>query len=386
MSPERPPTPRPRRPAPARRPAAGATPPTPDETAAPRAPRGRARRGDEPATGSPRATRPTTDGARAVPPTTGGTRAVRPTTGSTRAVRPTTGGTRAVPPTTGSTRTAAPQSGATRTVTSATGPTRTVTTYATGRFSGPVRPAVVSTTSRERFAERARARRNLARRQVLLTAGGVLTAGALAWLLLWSPVLALDPERVEVTGAGTVVAVDQVLAVVRAEGGTPLPRLDTVGLRDAVLEVPGVREARVVREWPDGVAVQLVSREPVAAVPDDASGLVLLDEQGVQVGRADAAPEGLPVVDVPVNDARTLAAVLRVLEQLPPDLLGQVASVEAATQDRVRMQLRDGPLVEWGSADQTALKVAVLGALRQAPASAGASVLDVSAPRMPIAR
>ncbi|MFS0704542.1 cell division protein FtsQ/DivIB, partial [Cellulomonas sp. 179-A 9B4 NHS] len=276
--------------------------------------------------------------------------------------------------------------------TTATGPTRTVTTYTVGRFSGPVRPAVVSTTSRERFAERARARRALARRQVLLIAAGVLVAGGLGWLLLLSPVLALDPAEVEVTGAGTVVAVDQVLGVVAEHHGTPLPRLDTVRLRDAVLEVPGVREARVVREWPQGLAVQLVSREPVAAVPEEAppaggaTGFALLDQEGVQVGRADAAPEGLPVVDVPVGDARTLTAVLHVLEQLPPDLLAQVAGVAASTQDTVSMQLRDGPRVEWGSADETPLKVAVLAALRAAPTAAGATVYDVSAPRMPITR
>ncbi|MBO0925698.1 FtsQ-type POTRA domain-containing protein [Cellulomonas sp. zg-ZUI199] len=270
-----------------------------------------------------------------------------------------------------------------------TGSTRAVTTYTVGRFSGPVRPAVVSTTSRERFAERARARRNLARRQVVGGAAGVVGVGALGWLLLLSPVLALDVTQLEVTGAGTVVAVDQVVAVVHERAGTPLPRLDTVGLRDRVLEVPGVREARVVRQWPRGLAVQLVSREPVAAVPEEApaTGLVLLDEQGVQVGRADAAPAGLPVVDVPVGDERTLSAVLHVLEQLPPDLLGQVASVAAASQDTVTMQLRDGgPRIDWGSAEQTPLKLAVLAALRAAPEAAGASVFDVSAPQMPITK
>lgn len=264
-----------------------------------------------------------------------------------------------------------------------------MTTYTVGRFSGPVRPAVVSTTSRERFAERARAQRNVARRQVVGAAAGLVGAGGLGWLLLVSPVLALDPTQVEVTGAGTVVAVDQVLAAVAERSGTPLPRLDTVGLRDRVLEVPGVREARVVRDWPRGLAVQLVSREPVAAVPEavPATGLVLLDEQGVQVGRADVAPPGLPVVDVPVGDERTLAAVLGVLEQLPPDLLAQVESVAARTQDTVTMKLRDGGArIDWGSADETPLKIAVLGALRAAPEAAGAQVFDVSAPRMPITR
>ena len=148
---------------------------------------------------------------------------------------------------------------------------RAVTTYSAGgarRYSGPVTPPVVSTSSVERFAERSRARRNLARRQILLVTGSTVLVGALGWLLFFSPVLALDPAQVHIEGAGTVVAVDQVLDVVGAHATTPLPRLDTVRLRDEVLEVPGVREARVTREWPQGLAVVLVAREPVAAVPE----------------------------------------------------------------------------------------------------------------------
>ncbi|WP_082515825.1 cell division protein FtsQ/DivIB [Cellulomonas sp. Leaf395] len=277
---------------------------------------------------------------------------------------------------------------------------RAVTTYSAGGargYSGPVAPPVVSTSSEARFAERSRARRNLARRQGLLVAGSTVVAGALGWLLFFSPVLALDPAQVHIEGAGTVVAVDQVLDVVGAHATTPLPRLDTVRLRDDVLEVPGVREARVTREWPRGIAVVLVAREPVAAVPEQPSaqtpgvqtgpaGFALLDMDGVQVGRVDAPPEGLPVVDVPVGDKRTLGAVLSVLQQLPPDLLAQVGDVSARTQDTVTMNLRDGVRVDWGSAGQTPLKIAVLSALRASPAAAGASVIDVSAPRLPITK
>jgi len=273
---------------------------------------------------------------------------------------------------------------------------RSVTTYSAGgarRYAGPVAPPVVSTSSVARFAERARARRNLARRQVVVVAASVLALGALVWLLFFSPVLALDPALVQVEGAGTVVAVDQVVDVVDAHAGTPLPRLDTVRLRDEVLDVPGVREARVTRDWPKGLAVVLVAREPVAAVPEQtgdsthpAPGYALLDMDGVQVGRVDAAPEGLPVVDVPVGDKRTLTAVLSVLQLLPADLLAQVADVSAHTQDTVTMKLRDGVEVDWGSAHQTPLKIAVLTALRASPQAAGATVIDVSAPRLPITR
>ncbi len=251
----------------------------------------------------------------------------------------------------------------------------------------PARPSVVAVGSAARFAERVRARRRLARRQLALIAAGVVVVAAAAWLLLLSPVLALDPEQVEVTGAGTVVAVDQVVAVVDTRAGVPLPRLDTVALRDKVLEVPGVREARVTRSWPHGLVVELVSREPVAAVPEPAeagAGFALVDQDGVQVGRVDDAPEGLPVVDVPVGEARILGSVLAVLEALPPDLLAQVGAVSAQSQDTVAFTLRDGASVTWGSAQQTQLKIAVLAALRAAPETAASTFFDVSAPTMPV--
>ncbi|MFI2752644.1 cell division protein FtsQ/DivIB [Cellulomonas sp. P22] len=275
-------------------------------------------------------------------------------------------------------------------------PEPSVTTYSTGRRGTvlPSRPPVVSAVSAARFAERARARRRLAVRQVALVVGGLLGVGLVAWLVLFSPVLRLDQQQVVVDGAGTVVAVDQVLAVVAEQGEIPLPRLDTVALREQVLDVPGVREAEVTREWPRGLHIQLVSREPVAAVPEEAGvvppdgvpGFALVDMDGVQVGRVDVAPEGLPVVQVPVGEARTLTAVLTVLDALPVELLAQVGEVSAQTQDTVTMQLRDGARVDWGSEQDTALKIAVLGALRAAPESAGAAVYDVSAPTMPITR
>lgn len=306
----------------------------------------------------------------------------------------------------------------TRAVRAATGapvePVRTAETPAAGRRAAgsgllgprtgafPVRPPVVSQGSAARFAERARARRRLAWRQILIAAGVVVAVGALAWLLLLSPVLALDPDQVQVTGAGTVVAVDQVVGVVDAEAGVPLTRLDTARLRQELLDVPGVRDVAVTRDWPHGLSVELVSREPVAAVPEPADvaepdegadegadetagpGYALVDEQGVQVGRTDTPPEGLPVVEVPVGEARILAAALDVLEGLPPDLLAAIGSVSAGTQDTVRFTLRDGATVEWGSAQESALKVAVLQALRAAPDTAGSTRFDVSAPTMPV--
>lgn len=248
------------------------------------------------------------------------------------------------------------------------------------------RPTVVAG-SAERFAERAQMRRRLSRRRVWGAVGAAVVGAVVGWLLLWSPVLALDVTEVDVEGQGSVVDPAAVLAVVQPKDGTPLPRLDTVELRRAILDVPGVRAAEVVRVWPHGLRVTVVSREPVAAVPAE-EGFVLLDVEGVQVGRAGEPPVGLPVISVPVDDedARAMTAVLTVLQQLPPELAVQVASASAGSQDTVRLVLTDGAKVEWGSADQNALKARVVQTLRNAEASRGAAVFDVSAPTTPITR
>jgi len=251
----------------------------------------------------------------------------------------------------------------------------------------PVRPAVVSQGSAARFAERVAMRRRLLRDRIVLVSVAAVVVGALAWLLLLSPVLALRADQVQVEGQGTVVDVAAVQAVVQPYDGVPLPRLDTVALRRSVLDVPGVRAAQVTRTWPHGLLVTVVSREPVAAVPRD-GGFALLDVEGVQVGRSDVAPEAIPVITVPVDDpgARAMTAVLTVLQLLPPELATQVVAASAENQDTVAFALTDGSQVEWGSADESALKARVLTTLRAAGVASGVDVYDVSAPTLPITR
>ncbi len=253
------------------------------------------------------------------------------------------------------------------------------------RLAPAPRPTVLATA--ERFAERTRLRRRLTRRRVAWSVAGLAAAGALVWVTFFSPVLALDVEQVQVAGEGTVVDPATVLAVVAEHDGTPLPRLDTVELRRELLDVPGVRAAEVARDWPHGLRITLVSREPVAAVPAP-EGYLLLDVEGVQVGRSTEPPAGLPVVEVPPGDedARAMTAVLAVLESLPPELAAQVVGAGAQSEDTVSLTLVDGARVEWGSAEQSALKARVLLTLRTAAASAGAAVFDVAAPTMPITR
>ncbi len=248
----------------------------------------------------------------------------------------------------------------------------------------PRQPGAVGTAAR--FAERERQRKRILRDRVLTWSAVGLVLAVVGWVLLFSPVLALHADQIEVVvvGDATVVDTAQVGAVLSVADGTPLPRLDTVSLRRSVLEVPGVRAASVNRAFPHAVVVTVVAREPVAAVPDG-DGVVLVDAEAVQVGRADAAPPGLPVLDVSVDQPRALAAVLTVLDELPQALAEQVTAAGAGSPDSVFLELSDGTRVEWGSAEENALKAEVLVTLR-ASGPAGVQVYDVSAPTLPITR
>ncbi|PFG38401.1 cell division protein FtsQ [Georgenia soli] len=240
----------------------------------------------------------------------------------------------------------------------------------------------VSTGLAARLAEKAAADRRLLLRRLGIAVAVVAFLAGLTWAVLFSPLLALDGERIQIDGVGGHVDAAQVRAAVEPEIGTPLLRVDTAGVADRVASVTAVESAQVARSWPHGLTVTVVPREPVASAPAE-GGWVLLDDQGVQVTTVPEAPADLPEVTVPLSTsaetAPALDAVLTVLGSLPTDLLGQVAEAGASSAEHVTLKLADGATVQWGSAEENELKAEVLLVLRQQPAG----VYDVSVPRSP---
>lgn len=236
----------------------------------------------------------------------------------------------------------------------------------------------------EREAERRAAKR---RRLAIVwgrRAGYLLMAGAAVWLVLLSPVFALDPQSVQVTGYGTVVDPTEVREVVEADAGTSLATLSTGQLTSQLKDIPGVREAHVERSWPDGLVITLESREPAAAIPTRGGGFALVDDEGVQVGRTSKAPKDLPTLAVPTDNAKVLKAALTVITALPKELRDRVEAVSAPTVDSVSFELSKGPRVEWGSAEDSDLKISVLETMLTSKQARKADVIDVSAPTLPI--
>jgi len=149
----------------------------------------------------------------------------------------------------------------------------------------------------------------------------------------------------------------------------------TAKVREAYGHSPWVREVRSVRKvFPNALEVQLVLREPFAAVSAAEKGFHLLDRDGVILSHriyrlpADRFVELAPVIILTdsaeppdygmVWDNVSVQGGLAMVTLCREDLAGEVAveDVEIETTSRpftqpitmARLQLRDGPLVEWG--------------------------------------
>lgn len=255
-----------------------------------------------------------------------------------------------------------------------------------GTTPAGTRADVVSDRLADRLAERTAMARYRVWRRIGWTAAAVVAAAGLVWGAFFSPLLALDPDQVRVSGQGTTVDGGQVRDVVTGEADVPLPRIDTVGLREEILKMNAVKDVEITRSWPDGLTVRLTSREPVAAVPQSGDVYALMDAEGVRVGTVEDAPDDLPAIVVSLSDGavgrRAMDAALEVLGALPPRLAADIQTVSAATQDDVRTTLSDGRVIRWGSGAQVELKTRVAQTLLRAEPSA--KTVDVSSPALPV--
>jgi cell division protein FtsQ len=244
---------------------------------------------------------------------------------------------------------------------------------------------------------------------VVVLVGG---AGGAGWLVFWSDVL--DVDEVEVTGT-SVVSVAEVEEVAAVPSGAPLARVDVDGVTSRVERLPAVASATVTRSWPGTVAIEVDERQAVAVVEDDGS-YQGLDATGVLFRSYGSPPADLPLVraaeldkgpdagpdngpddarqtgdgaDAPGEDSASgeggagrddaLREVALVIEALPAGVADEVDHVEFSSLDSILLVLSDGSQVQWGSAEQSALKAEVLETLMTIPAT----TYDVSVPGLP---
>lgn len=249
--------------------------------------------------------------------------------------------------------------------------------------------AAVSQTSARRFARRQWRRRLRRARPVLVLAALVVLAGFAIWAVWFSSLF--DVRSVTVTGLpkGSPLTAADVRSAARVPMKEPLARVDLDAAAAGVRKLPAVESATVSRAWPHDVLVEVTERKPVAAWRSGGA-YRLVDADSVAFRTVSSPPAGLvPITIQPKARQKTeptLRSAVDVLTSLPAGLRGQVVSVSAQSPDTVRLALRSGATVVWGSAEQSAQKAKVLTALQKQRPAREVRIYDVSVPTYPTTR
>lgn len=240
------------------------------------------------------------------------------------------------------------------------------------------RPAADQRT-RRRFVRRQWLRRWRVWRWVVALVLLVGLIGGGIWLLWFSPQLTV--KHVQVRGAETL-SDQQVERVAKVPVGERMVSVD-VGPMDARLKaVAVIRDVEVAKIWPDTIRITVVERTPVAVVSVGGE-LRAMDDQGVLFRKYAQAPRKLPRIQTTTDvGSDVLREAARVLAALPPEVAAKVAYCSVESIDQIRLELRDGREVLWGSAEHSADKGRVLAPLLERRAS----FYDVSVPGLPTYR
>lgn len=219
---------------------------------------------------------------------------------------------------------------------------------------------VATVTVDPRFrARRIAVRRDAGRRRLkrLLVLVALAAVALTSVVVLRSPVL--DVDEIAVTGTAHVDAA----SVASATGigtGEPLLLADLGAAASAVEALPWVAEARVTRELPGTVRVEVRERE-AAAVVTHGERTVLVDGEGRVLDQATAAHSDHVRVLAPATPPdpggvvdRDLATAIELAGRLRSNPVGAVAVVHPSP---LRLELAEGGTVELGDAVDLDAKV-----------------------------
>jgi cell division protein FtsQ len=212
-------------------------------------------------------------------------------------------------------------------------------------------------------------------RPFLVAASVAALGGLTAWLVYGTSVLGVD--QVRIVGSG-FIGDPAIRSAARLPMGTALASVDTDAVATRVEKLPGVARARVRRDWPDAIVIDVTCRTAVAATPVG-EAYVLIDAGGVAFRTVDSRPDvALITLAHPGPHDLSTRAALAVLASLPAALRSQLVSMSATTSVDVTLTLVNRRTVIWGDASDNATKGRVAITLLRQPGT----VIDVSAPNV----
>jgi cell division protein FtsQ len=242
------------------------------------------------------------------------------------------------------------------------------------------------TRGRSRGRGRSAADVRLLRKRIAIAVLAVaLLGGGWLWLRDSSLVAANDLTITGLTGSDAP-AIKHALENAAGDMTTLHVRIDA--LRTAVAPYPIVKDIRVETHFPHEMQITVIEHHPVAAVTIDGARVAVAADGTLLRGRA--ASTKLVTLDVPsANGGGRLTSkrgreAVAAMGAAPAGMRNFVQSVEYGP-DGMRLQLRNGPLLEFGDATRARAKWIAAARVLGDPRGAGASYIDVRIPERPVA-
>lgn len=230
-----------------------------------------------------------------------------------------------------------------------------------------------------RFTGRSRRRRTL----WIFGVGSVIVAFSFIIGAAYSPLMAL--RTIEVVGTSRILASD-VSNALADQIGTPLPLIDTAGVRNELSQFTLIQTYVTESRPPDTLVVRIVERVPVGVLATP-NGFDLVDAAGVVIETTPKRTQGYPLIAIAAGvDSAGFRAAAAVLAVLPESIRTQLDSVTAASTDDVTLSLLGGERVVWGSPGQSEYKAVVLAALLVGHPAGTVNEYDVSSPDSAVLR
>lgn len=229
------------------------------------------------------------------------------------------------------------------------------------------------------------------RRRRLLAVLAVVAVVAGGWLATRSALL--DVNEVVVEGNDRT-STDDLLATASVNPGDPLVDVDAGAVRERVLALPWIADARIERGWGGTVRVVVTERTPVASVARGDGSAVLVDVDGrVLAVTGDAATsassgvvplEGVGAQDPGATLDDSAHEALSVAASLSPSLRTRVASVVIRADGGLELRLRpQGTALLGRGDDQQASLASLLTVLAQVDLT-DLAMIDLRVPDQPV--
>jgi cell division protein FtsQ len=195
-----------------------------------------------------------------------------------------------------------------------------------------------------------------------------------------------DVQDVEVEGA--VYTDEEALAgIVEDLRGSPVLRIDTDDVERQVEQIPWVRDARVTTDFPHGVKIEILERQPALAFEGEDGRYRVIDDEGRVLDVLDGQPvqylqltsSERPAVAAGQFAPEGFGAAASLVQALTPRMSARAESVSVAPDGSdLRLVLRGGTEVRFGAAEDLIVKLVRLETVLEEHAGEPLSVIDVA--------